>query len=430
MAAAAGGIGPSRRCWPWWCDDGGWRGVLALSLLLAGGCTTTPIEQTEVALAPPATAPTPAPDVTGSSVAPTQAVAPPTADPPTAAAPGLGTLEARRQLLGLQDRYPLLTSARELAFYLHDLDRDGQTEAFAVALDRRATAGMGQPWELSLDELGDFGRLHDPAVSPQPFALLAFGNRHGRLELEQATSLGWWLGIQAVATLPIHTDSPASGPLLVTVSFATPEGSVEQWRSFAESAAAGVGLEFRNTTDEAAFAADLDLDGVLEIVATRRLLMSDGTLETFMTRYDWTGARFQATETWGQVQRLRGLLDEIRRLWLARDATGLAEALLSAQDRRVAQADGLTDVQIIYRVFGFGRYFAADAARGVFDAVREVTVPDLVESPFPLGEVAPGGARISMRVGLGDGRSYVVDATLRLFDDPFGPHPYSFALGP
>ena len=34
------------------------------------------------------------------------------------------------------------------------------------------------------------------------------------------------------------------------------------------------------------------------------------------------------------------------------------------------------------RVFGFGRHFEAAAAANVFAAVREVTIPDLVESPF------------------------------------------------
>ena len=62
--------------------------------------------------------------------------------------------------------------------------------------------------------------------------------------------------------------------------------------------------------------------------------MPDGTLETFMKRYDWSGAAFQASETWGLVGQRRRLLDEIRRLWLAGNNAALANLLLSPDDRR------------------------------------------------------------------------------------------------
>jgi len=124
------------------------------------------------------------------------------------------------------------------------------------------------------------------------------------------------------------------------------------------------------------------------------------------------------------------MLDEIRWLWLASSNAELANLLLSPDDRRTAQRQDLTDVEIIHRVLSFGRYFEVDEATTVFAAIREVTIPDFVESPFSSGEAQPNTARVAVRVELGDGRPYVVDATVQPMANPFGSRSHSFLLGP
>ena len=77
-------------------------------------------------------------------------------------------------------------------------DAEMPTAASAHGLQKRLR--VSDNWVATLEELGDFSRLHDPAIEPQAFTLLAFGNRHGKLWLEQETALGWWSGVAAIAS--------------------------------------------------------------------------------------------------------------------------------------------------------------------------------------------------------------------------------------
>jgi len=332
----------------------------------------------------------------------------PSLEPPL---PELGAEEAKRQIgeifpshlqaLSIQGRFPLL---------LHDLNGDGAPEAFCLGVLRRVKMGL----------LGDFSQLFQEDKQAVEFYLLMFLNERGYLSLQRIIYLGQWHVFQSLERMPLHRDRPS--PLLLLVSFATHEGTDRVLLVFGDSTGVPV---YRTVLKETMSAkprlADIDGDGVIDLVVQERVMEEAVGYETFLTWYRWNGKSFREYQSRNVVRNLRSFLAKVKDSLLAGNVSTLIRFAFDPQEVRRLKRGGLEEAELLIRFLGL-----KGAVKDELPRLRDVVFPQIMENPFGAENERGSFFRLGFRLVDENGLSYLAETLLLMPRNPFREQQFLF----
>jgi hypothetical protein len=251
----------------------------------------------------------------------------------------------------------------------HDLNGDGHMDVAILAV----VAETGVPTQLSA--LRETARLFRNG-GPQPLFILETYFAGG--EAVQTVELGRRPALGGIELLPLSDSAPFPVAVALTTRGAT--GSETNLLVYSPG---GIirRVELRETERERFQFADLDEDGALDIVVTRRLPEAGRGYETFVELWTLVGNSYAAVESFGLVRELQLFLDMAADHVVA-GRWGAVESLV-----RPGQDTG-NRVALLSRTFT-GVADDEETAVSEFDypeaegAVTAVVFPGIRENPIP-----------------------------------------------
>jgi hypothetical protein len=330
--------------------------------------------------------------------------------------PELGKAEAIRQAQRLIPRsLRLLRGTGSASILVYDPGGDVDPECVAVA------APSGGLSTEAFARLADPSRLFDQDASPIGFQLLVFGARRGTLELRRVLPLGDHLVFEALRAQPLSRKAPF--PLVVTVSFISPEGREIELLAFDQSG--GVPRYRRSlaeTLSASSYLEDIDGDGVQDLVLSERAMEEGTGYETFLTWFRWDGREFRQYRTINVVRNLNAFLAGLRdRILEERVSEVLARAILPQELERL-RARGLGPQEILTTILGLD-----PAALPELSELREVVFPPILENPFISSDAIGSHFVLSFRIVDSSGGSYIATTRVYLLRNPFGERQFGLA---
>ncbi len=413
--------------------------LLAAVLLVLAGCLPSRPSGPAPAARPDAAAPQPGlqppPPARPAAPAGPEEKAPSVSSPPAAPRedgkpafsparpqpPLMTPAEARRQLPRAlpPDVRPVSTAGSPL-LHLADLNRDGEPEGFALGVP--AEAGTTDAAALS-----EYARLYDGATPPIAYRLLVLGSRGGKLAVIRSLPLGEWSVFESFRGFPLAASRTA--PVAVSVSFQTPEGSVERLFIFRDASGdPSCTLELKRTLSTQVQMRDIDRDGTLDLLIQEKGMEEGTGYETVLSWYRWDGRCLAEHRTLNVVRNLNGFLQQVRELLIAGDYPRLARWGLEPQAVRALEARGFDPRAIVFRLMGLQEEAAPPPAEAAEqEAVREILFPEILENPFTAENDRGSYFRLSYRWVSAGGASFVSEMTLYLLANPFGERQFTIA---
>jgi hypothetical protein len=340
---------------------------------------------------------------------------PDTAQSPSAepAPPEISAFEALRQAARLAPpEVRLLTVGGRVPLLLQDLNRDGNPECLAVAVQDRTLK------LADIEALSQPSRLFD---APQArFALLCYGNLQGSLQRPALIDLGQHRVFEALTRTPLTAGRVV--PLVVTVSFLNPDGREQELLVF--DSAAGSPRYRRSLVEHLgsrSWLEDIDGDGTLDILTREKVLEEGVGNETFLSWSRWNGRAFSEVATRNVLRSLRSFLASVREALLSGDLRRLAE--LAGEGRELARlrARGLQEGEALAALLGLKSAGLQELPR-----VTEAVFPQILEDPFSIRD--PNGLYCELTYRLVDenGLAYLPTARLYMLRNPFGDRQFAF----
>ena len=391
---------------------------LPLALLLAG-CVSAPTVERQPA-APQAPEPESSPqELPETNLPPPEGQAPvalrPASEP---VPPEISAFEALRQAARLAPpEVRLLTVGGRVPLLLHDLNRDGHPECFAVAVRDRTL----RPAEI--ESLSQSSRLFDAEAPTVGFALLVYGNSQGSLRRPALIDLGQRRVFEALTRTPLTANRAV--PLAVTVSFLNLDGRDQELLVFDN---AGGSPRYRRSLVESlgvrSWLEDIDADGTLDILTRERVLEEGVGYETFLTWSRWNGRAFTEVQTRNVLRNLAVFLASVRGLLLSGDLRRLAELAAEGRDLSRLRARGLGEAEVLAALLGLKAAGLKELPR-----VTEVLFPEILEDPFIARDAAGMYFQLTYRMVDENGLSYLPVARLYMLRNPFGERQFAFKPG-
>ena len=391
---------------------------LPLALLLAG-CVSAPTVERQPA-APQAPEPESSPqELPETNLPPPEGQAPvalrPASEP---VPPEISAFEALRQAARLAPpEVRLLTVGGRVPLLLHDLNRDGHPECFAVAVRDRTL----RPAEI--ESLSQSSRLFDAEAPTVGFALLVYGNSQGSLRRPTLIDLGQRRVFEALTRTPLTANRAV--PLAVTVSFLNPDGRDQELLVFDN---AGGSPRYRRSLVESlgvrSWLEDIDADGTLDILTRERVLEEGVGYETFLTWSRWNGRAFTEVQTRNVLRSLAVFLASVREQLLCGDLHRLAELAAEGRDLSRLRARGLGEAEVLAALLGLKAAGLKELPR-----VTEVLFPEILEDPFIARDAAGMYFQLTYRMVDENGLSYLPVARLYMLRNPFGERQFAFKPG-
>ena len=391
---------------------------LPLALLLAGCVSAPTVERQPAApqVAEPESIPQELPET---NLPPPEGQAPvalrPASEP---VPPEISAFEALRQAARLAPpEVRLLTVGGRVPLLLHDLNRDGHPECFAVAVRDRTL----RPAEI--ESLSQSSRLFDAEAPTVGFALLVYGNSQGSLRRPTLIDLGQRRVFEALTRTPLTANRAV--PLAVTVSFLNLDGRDQELLVFDN---AGGSPRYRRSLVESlgvrSWLEDIDADGTLDILTRERVLEEGVGYETFLTWSRWNGRAFTEVQTRNVLRNLAVFLASVRGLLLSGDLRRLAELAAEGRDLSRLRARGLGEAEVLAALLGLKAAGLKELPR-----VTEVLFPEILEDPFIARDAAGMYFQLTYRMVDENGLSYLPVARLYMLRNPFGERQFAFKPG-
>jgi hypothetical protein len=295
-----------------------------------------------------------------------------------------------------------------LAVY-HDLNGDGSTDVAILTV----LAEPGVPADLRA--LRETERLFR---TDAPTPLFVLETYFAGSEAVQTVELGRRSALGGMELLPL-TDA-AMFPIAIAVKTRGATGGETNLLVYSPGGMIRR-LELRETERERYQFTDLDADGALDIVVTRRLPEAGRGYETFVELWTLAGNGYASLESFGLVRELQRFLGVAGNHIVA----GQWDAVAS-----LVQPDGADSATILSRVFT-GVAADEEMEESVFDypetgaPVSAVVFPGIRENPIPYPYL---GAQITLvfRVECCDAPPRFFSAIIRLSENPFSEPRFLF----
>ncbi|MBN2553126.1 MAG: hypothetical protein JXB06_10165 [Spirochaetales bacterium] len=385
--------------------------LLLLTLLLDGCSSGGPVrepaaEQPEAGREAPETS-LPAPhEVQAAEVRP--------AEEPTP--PEIGYHEAVRQISRLypSELQPLILRGR-IPIILHDLDNDHHPEGLSPGVPAQGIDST------KMIRLGDSARLFQEDNEPVAFSLLVFANNRGNFRRLTVLDLGEHVVFENLRSTALYADRLL--PVIITVSFQSVEGREAELLVFDNgSGQPRCRLALAETLSSQYRLADIDGNGMTDLLVIEKAMEEGTGLETFLTWHRWNGRSFVEYRTRNVVRNLNAFLASATELLLAgeiRDAVGF---LLEPSNLRALRRRGWSDQKILIHIMGL-----EEVGLEEFPALREVIFPPLLEDPFTAADDGELSLVITYRMIDLNGTSYIAKARLYMLPNPFIDRQFAFS---
>ncbi|MFP4230980.1 MAG: hypothetical protein ACLFRR_03945 [Spirochaetaceae bacterium] len=299
-----------------------------------------------------------------------------------------------------------------------DLDANGRTDVALLVV-------AADPWDSppSLDELSQPGRIARREVPEAEFYFEVYLNRPTGLDLFETRRIGRYPVVERMELVDLHKEETL--PRAVSARFRDQTGYKDVWLVAGPNGLSGVVLE--NTSSVDSLIADVDGDGMRDLLKAQTVFEQGRGYETFLTWYRWDGTRFVSHTTTNIVRNLNnylGILEEHLereryRRFLNR-ALPAGEAEWSGSEEPVLREE-------LSRLFvpendDHGQ--EDDPAPIVVDTLFEETeiarasFPRFFENPFP----RPGfetSVTVPMRIDTAAGETFYYQTTVVMDANPF-----------
>ncbi len=339
-------------------------------------------------------------------------------------APILTKLEAIRQIreMRYRDFYPIMVSGSPLMI-LYDLTGDGQPELFllTVKVKNRANAKIGY--------LSDYARLFSENKEPIDFSLYLYGNHAGKLYLLKTYNLGKRYVFKSFEKLRLSRKNKAL--IAIVVGFQTQNGYEKTLLNFTGPSIKLLSrFRIKENLSTKSTLTDIDNDGVIDILVQEKAMEEGVGYETFLTWYRWQGYRFVEYKSTNVVRNLRIFLENVKRMLI----NGKYRELLNyAVDKKIIsklKKEGENNTNLLFRILGFDTFFDPSISnpKTLFSNINDVTFPEILEDPFTKQEDGNWGFKISYRVSIQNGISFIAESKILMMRNPFGKRQFSFTL--
>jgi hypothetical protein len=361
----------------------------------------------------------------------------------------------------LPERFVLLRQpGGEPVSVFHDLDDNGYEDGFFLLLDReevRKLLGLDDDQEESAgqsesqtaeraaagdaeDESGGEGERSASTETKRkelPPVTTAMMGDMSTLLSEEKPAAGYYLGVYlqradgiiSMYRLPLGSwkvfddfsslsiKEGSDMPYGLTATFQTQEGTEHQWVIFYRYDKFSI-FTFSDTIATRYEVADIDDDGLLDVVEWHKVFEEGTGYETYVTWYRWSGTGYTRHDTTNVVRNLNRFLERISRLleqgeWEQLLATALREPDL----RRLQEVDGWTArMELLFR---------GDDQLPASAELQRVIFPSVFENPFSDGSDTTkqqgklNTVRFSARFVYRSGASQVRQCEVGISENPF-----------
>ena len=237
-----------------------------------------------------------------------------------------------------------------------------------------------------------------------------------------ATDLGDWPVLDAVSVVPIDARPP--GTIAVEVQVHDAERSARIWVVFRASGWTPLDrLVLEESVKTSTLVADIDSDGVADVMVADREPVEGTGYETLLTWYRWRERRFVPVESVPVVERLAGFLGDVARLLVDGSVEELTRVCLADDGTVYTPAENAERLVVALGLTPL--LDEALTAEALIGSIRNARMPIFFENPFPL-ESRPSGATIRYRVIDDRGRAVIATSTVIMAANPFGDQMYYF----
>ncbi|MBI9107251.1 MAG: hypothetical protein JEZ04_10960 [Spirochaetales bacterium] len=336
------------------------------------------------------------------------------------AAPPLGRA-ALLQTVGAQLPWNMVTVHDEKGplVTIHDLDKNGYEDVLVIAVEG------GMDTDSSTVNLSKSSRLFEAEKDFFNYFLLIFYQYDGSIMLRYTVPVSRQLVFSGMRPFEIKRGSDFPYALLFT--FRTRSG-IEQ-ELVILSGYGITSLSLRENLSEFTHIDDIDDDGYTDIVLHEQGFEEGTGFETFLTWYKWNLREYTEYKNTNIVRNLRAFFNDCSMLLKEGSFKAFFEFALDAEGLRELKKQGLTDSEILYKIFppadgspGYDDFFL----RGDFTAV---VFPEIMETPFSYDTRNEFRHTVSVRFSRHGGESLICLGELRMKRNPFQDRQFCFCPG-
>lgn len=378
------------------------RPLIAVGVLLIGGCllTNTPrnIPQDRPIVSS-------APSVEQKENADTPHLLSP-------APPILNLSEAQRQLN--RNIHPSISPLKKhgrAIVILHDVDQDGNPEAFALGID-------SEKKNYNALQLADYSRLYAENPEAVKFYLLTFENKQGELHLQRSIDLGEWYVFDFFTKLQLDINN--SLPVMILASFQARHGTEQKLFIFNDISGRPIYQKtLEQTLSVQSMLEDINGDGIVDLIIQENTMEEGTGSETFLTWHRWNGKTFYEYRTTNIVRNLNNFLKGAKKLILEGRHKEFIRFSVDPLRAGALKKAGFKDSEISLRSLGI-------KDPELLIEINEVQFPDIFENPFSSRDKKGYYFNPAFKIVDQNGSTVVTDATLYMMINPFGKKQFVF----
>lgn len=225
---------------------------------------------------------------------------------------------------------------------------------------------------------------------------------------------------ESITKFSLHKEK--SDPAVITISFYTWEGSVQQWLVFKCPRTKPISqLLLRDSFSSKALVEDINADGFIDIVLFDRGMEEGIGYETFLTWKKWDGTRFVDYKTSNIVRNLNVFLARIKELSLEGDISKLISFSFDPDEWKKLKNKGFTEKEILYRFLGLSKYFRTNGPPdfNILEDINEIIFPEILDNPFYIRDEKGFYTKLSFRIIYSDGISLIPEVFIYMLKNPF-----------
>lgn len=335
-------------------------------------------------------------------------------DPKPSPAP-LHINEALRRIRKfVQPPEQLITNNNSFLYIVHDFTSDGIDEICVLGIESE------NPENARIEFLSDSSRLYATKMEVFPFYLYIFSIKQGVLQKLEKLKLGEQTVYESMTKFSLHKEK--SDPAVITISFYTREGSVQQWLVFKRPRVLPISqLLLLDTFSSKALVEDINADGVIDIVLFERGMEEGIGYETFLTWKKWNGKGFVDYKTSNIVRNLNNFLLKIKELSLDGDISTLISYSFDPEERKKMEKKGLTEQEILFRFLGLSKYFGSGELPdfSILEDINDIIFPEILDNPFYIRDNKGFYVKLSFRIVYSDGIYLIPEVFIYMLKNPF-----------
>lgn len=336
-------------------------------------------------------------------------------------APILSEREAVKQIneLYIGNLKPVTGKTKPLLI-LYDISGDGQPEVFSLAV------AVKDKKQADVSFLADYSRLFSDNKMPVHFYLLLYGNSSGKLYILNRIDLGEKYVYRSFKHLTLNRKDPRLA--IISVGFQTEDGLERKWLIFKGPDLKLLStFKLRENLSLKTVVSDIDDNGIIDIVVQETGIEEGAGYETFLTWYRWNGFRFAEYRNTNIVRNLKAFLAQIKNMLEEGKARELLNYALAKHYITMGIRQKMDNDTILFNALGFNEFFDPVTTKpsSVLMNIRDVTFPNILENPFSSRDKYGWYFKPSYRVTIKSGLSFIAEAEVRMFKNPFGKRQFS-----